>query len=404
MKILVVVSEFPKITETFAYRNLVEYDRLGHEPWLFHVRPFRRGVEVHEFFRPLLPRVFGFGWLDATSLGGFLAEWARAPGSMFRLMALLLRSHWREPMRGLVVLAIAPKSVALGRWCRRTGIDHVHGEFAGHPATATMIAARVAGLPYSFTCHANDIFVSQAMLAEKAVGARFVRAISRFNIRFLSQLPGFPAEKLRLIRCGVPVEVMADDLPEAPGPEGLRILYVGSLIRKKGVTHLLDALARLPGGLPWHARVLGGGDLAKELAQQAEALGLSDRVTFEGPQTAEVVAAAHRWAHVLVVPSIVGMGGRVEGIPVVLMEAMGRGRVVVASDLSGISELVEHGKTGWLVPAGDNAAIAAALRDIAADWPAAARIGEAGRDRICADYTISENASSLAEAMQEPAP
>lgn len=404
MKILVVVSEFPKITETFAYRNLVEYDRLGHEPWLFHVKPPRRDTAVHEFLRPLLSRVFGYSWLGPAAMGGFAAEWARAPGAMARLTARLVRAHRREPRRGLAVAALLPKSVALGRWCRRAGIEHVHGEFAGHPATAAMIAARVAGVPFSFTAHANDIFVSQAMLVEKAHDARFVRSISRFNIRYLTGLPGFPAGRLRLIRCGVPADLLDADPPAPPGQDGLRILYVGSLIRKKGVAHLLDALARLPADMPWTARILGGGDLSGDLERQARRLGLSDRVRFEGPQLADAVAAAHLWSHVLVVPSVVGQGGRVEGIPVVLMEAMSRGRAVVASDLSGIPELVEDGVTGWLVPPGDDGAIAGALRRIVGDWPGATVIARAGRDRIRADYVIAANAADLAAAMQEERP
>ena len=401
MKILVVVSEFPKLTETFAYRNLVEYDRLGHEPWLFHVKPYRKADVVHGFFRPLMPRVFSFGWLGRATSGAFAAEWLRAPGVMARLTAQLIRAHWREPGRGLAVAALLPKSVALGRWCRTNKIDHVHGEFAGHPANAAMIAARIADVPFSFTAHANDIFVSQAMLVDKAEAARFVRSISRFNIDYLGGIAGFPTEKLRLIRCGVPRAITECEPPQAPGAGGLRILYVGSLIEKKGVAHLLEALARLPRDMEWSARILGGGDLADSLKAQAADLGLAARVTFEGPQPAEVVADAHRDAHVLVAPSIVGTEGRVEGIPVVLMEAMGHGRAVIASALSGIPELVEDGVTGWLTPPGDAEAIATALRRIADDWPGACAVAQAGQARIRDAYLIEDNATALATAMEE---
>ncbi|OED49883.1 hypothetical protein AB838_04705 [Rhodobacteraceae bacterium (ex Bugula neritina AB1)] len=402
-KLLVVVSEFPKITETFAYRNLVEYDRMGHEPWLFHIKPYRHHDKVHAFFEPLMHRVFSLPYLGASSLLPMLAEWIRAPRRMACLAARLIRAHWREPKRGLAVAALYPKAVALGRWCRAQGIDHVHGEFAGHPANAAFIASQVGGVPFSFTAHANDIFVSQAMLVDKAQAARFIRSISAYNIRFLSELEGFPTERLKLIRCGVVAEQTRTPAPEAPDQspdgEGLRILYVGSLIEKKGVRHLLEALAQLPTKMRWRARIVGGGDLAAALQAQAEALGLGARVQFNGPQTAEEVAAAHRWAHVLVVPSIIATSGRVEGIPVVLMEAMGHGRAVIASALSGIPELVEDGQTGWLTEAGDASHIANALQEIAGDWPRAAAIAAAGQARIQNDYLISENARALAAAM-----
>ena len=189
--------------------------------------------------------------------------------------------------------------------------------------------------------------------------------------------------------------------PSAPGADGLQILYVGSLLKKKGVPHLLDALAMLPRDMPWRARIVGGGTMAESLRQQVVRLGLTDRVQFDGPQPAEIVAQAYRGAHVLVVPSIPGDNGRVEGIPVVLMEAMAHGRAVIASDLSGIPELVEPGRTGWLAPPADAGAIAAALTDIARDWDGAEAIALAGRERIAADYTIEDNAAAIAELMEE---
>jgi len=402
MKILVVVSEFPKLTETFAYRNIVEYERLGHDPWLFHIKPFRKNDVVHGFFEPMLPRVFSYSYFGAATLAAFLAEWARRPLKLSKLTARLVKAHWKEPKRGVAVAALFPKSVALGRWCRREGVDHIHGEFAGHPANAAMIASEIADLPFSFTAHANDIFVSQAMLVEKAQRASFVRTISAFNVRFLEKLPGFPTERLKVVRCGVSEEAINAAPPLPPlGEDGLRILYVGSLIEKKGVNHLLDALAKLPDALAWRARILGGGDLLDALKKQAADLGIGERVVFEGPQPSEAVMAAHQDAHVLVVPSVLGKEGRVEGIPVVLMEAMGNGRLVIASALSGIPELVEDGVTGHLVTAGDSDAITAALSDAAQNWDKTTTLAQAGQNRIAEQYLITHNARELARMMED---
>ena len=400
MRILVVVSEFPKLTETFAYRNVVEYGRLGHDARIFHIKPFRKAEIVHGFINELLPRAFTFPFLGGRTLAALLAETLRRPGLMTRLVAQIAVAHRREPRRGLAVAALFPKAVALGRWCRTNGVQHIHAEFAGHPANAALIASRLAGTEFSFSAHANDIFVSQALLPEKARKAAFVRSISAYNIRWLTRLAGFPADKLRLIRCGVVRETLDAPAPNPPATDGLRILYVGSLIRKKGVAHLLDALALLPADMRWQARIVGGGDLAKALQTQAADLGLSEKVRFDGPQPAEIVAEAYRDSHVLVVPSIPGENGRVEGIPVVLMEAMAHGRAVVASNLSGIPELDEPGRTGWLTPPGDAPAIAAALGEIARNWDDAAAIAHAGRGRIADEYLIEENAAALAREME----
>lgn len=399
MKIVVVVSEFPKITETFAYRNVVEYERLGHDVRIFHIKRFRQGEVVHGFMRRLVDRAFSFGYASPAALGALAAEAFVAPRRLARLVLGLARAYRSEPKRGLAVLAYLPKALALGRWCRRWGADHIHAEFAGHPGAAAMIAATVAETPFSFSAHAHDIFVSQTLLAEKAREAAFVRTISRYNMTFLAGLPGFPAEKLRLVRCGVARARLNESGPTPPGDGPLRILYVGSLVKRKGVRHLIDALASLPPGIDWRARIVGGGSLAPSLVAHARALGLASRLRFDGPQPAERVTEAFREAHVAVAPSVVGDEGRMEGIPVVVMEAMAHALPVIVSDLSGIPELVEDGVTGRLVPPGDAAAIARALAEIHADWPAAAAMGKRGRARIAAEYVVEDNARALADLM-----
>ncbi|MFP7569965.1 glycosyltransferase family 4 protein [Marivita sp. S2033] len=348
----------------------------------------------------LVERAFSYGYLSPQALGAFLKEAVTAPRRLVRLLGAIFKAHKTERKRGLMVLAYFPKALALGHWCRKTGVDHIHGEFAGHPATTAMIAAEVAGVPYSFSAHANDIVVSQALLVEKAQKAAFVRSISRYNIAFLDRLEGFPTEKLELVRCGVARASLKGDGPAALGDGPLRILYVGSLIEKKGVQYLIDALAMLPTDLDWQLQIVGGGDLADDLAKRVHTHGLSDRVTFDGPQPAEVVARAFAKAHVVVVPSIVGEQGRIEGIPVVIMEALANARPVIASALSGIPELIEDGVTGRLVPPEDASAIANALQEIATDWQAAAAMGMRGRDRVAAEYVVEDNAGKLADLMK----
>lgn len=399
MKIVVVVSEFPKVTETFAYRNIVEYDRLGHDARLFHIKRFRSAEVVHDFMRDMTERAFTLPYMDRQVLGALLAEAATAPLRLGGIVAKVIGAHWREPRRGVNVLSYLPKAVALGRWCRREKIDHIHGEFAGHPATAAMIASRISGVPFSFSAHANDIIVSHALLVDKARAARFVRSISRFNITYLTQIKGFPAEKLHLVRCGVTRTTLDTAGPTEPAANGLQILYVGSLIEKKGVGNLIEALAILPVGLAWQCRILGGGNLAGQLAARAAELGLTNSITFEGPKPAEDVAKAYQAAHVVVVPSIVGEQGRVEGIPVVIMEALAHARPVIASALSGIPELVEDGVTGLLVEPGNPQAIRDALVRVAGDWGAAAAIGQRGRERIRTEYVVEDNAAQLARLM-----
>jgi glycosyltransferase involved in cell wall biosynthesis len=401
VKILVVVSEFPKLTETFVYRNVAEYKRLGHDVSLFHVKPFHSAELLHDFARDIVPYAFTFAPAGGPALAALAREAVRRPGSVARLISMIARTHVREPQRGAIALSLVPKGIALGHWCRARGIEHIHAEFAGFPATVAMIASRSVGIPFSFSAHANDIFVSQALLPEKARAAEFVRSISGFNVDYLSGIEGFPRERLRVIRCGVDRAYLDAPPPIAPGTGPLHILYVGSLIEKKGVDFLISAIAELKDEIPMACRIVGRGDRAAALAGSVDAQGLGRIVRFDGALEAEGVRAAYGWAHVVVLPSVPGAGGRMEGIPVVSMEALAHARPVIATALSGVPELIEPGLTGFLVPPGDALAIAAALRDIWRDWDGAAALGARGRERIRSDYLVERNAALLAEAMSE---
>ncbi|MEM1313637.1 MAG: glycosyltransferase [Pseudomonadota bacterium] len=403
MKIVVVVSEFPKLTETFVYREALEYSKRGHDVRIFHIKRFRKHEITHGFMRGLIDRAFTYGYASPPALAALIAEIATAPRRVFRTLRRIAAAYAREPRRGLAVLAYLPKALALGRYCRREGVDHIHAGFAGHPGTAAMIAAGGSGVPFSLSAHAHDIFVSQALLAEKSRDAAFVRTISRRNIEFLEGLEEFPSDKLRLVRCGVPRAALTEAAPDASRSGPFRILYVGSLIKRKGVRHLIDALSLLPSELDWRARIVGAGSLRKALEAQARRLGLGDRVSFEGPKPAEAAASAFHEAHAVVVPSILGDAGRTEGIPVVAMEAMALGVPVIASALSGIPELVEDGVTGRLVDPGDAQAIARALQDIHADRPAAVEMAARGRARIAAEYIVEDNAAVLADLIERAA-
>ena len=124
-------------------------------------------------------------------------------------------------------------------------------------------------------------------------------------------------------------------------------------------------------------------------------------MTFAGRSTSDGVAAALRDADVLAAPSVPTRGGKREGIPVVLMEAMATGLPVVASRLSGIPELVTDGVDGLLVPPGDDAALADALARLAADPSLRARLGAAGRETVLRDFDVDRNAALLAARIRE---
>ncbi len=193
-----------------------------------------------------------------------------------------------------------------------------------------------------------------------------------------------------------PVEVIPYTLPfaeggtpsprERPGHSAFQVLFVGRLVERKGVTHLIEAIRRLSAEV--HARlvVIGDGPERKALEAQVRAGGLETRVEIRGRVSDAELRTAYGSSDALVLPSILDARGDTEGLGVVLLEAMSYGVPVVASDIGGITDIVEHERSGLLVPPGDPDQLARALERLARDAGLAARLGAAGEQRVRSDF------------------
>jgi colanic acid/amylovoran biosynthesis glycosyltransferase len=316
------------------------------------------------------------------------------PARIARVYGTVVREYAREPRvlpRALIATALA---TAHARRLRAAGIEHVHAHFATYPALAAWTARRLAGIPYSFTAHAHDLFVHQAMLARKAADARFVVAISDYNRRFLLD---HGAPDSTVVHCGIDparLPFRARRLPEH-GP--VEALCVAGLRESKGHAVLLEALA---GAGPPLDRVrlalVGDGPLRHELERRAAALGLAERVRFAGGLPEPEVARRLAAADLFVLPSVIAPDGDMEGIPVALMEALAAGVPAIATRQSGIPELVRDGETGLLAPPGDVAGLRAALAAAIDDPDGAAARARAGRALVEREFDLAGSAARLA--------
>lgn len=242
----------------------------------------------------------------------------------------------------------------------------VHADFHG------LAAGRLARVPVLVsTKHGFNPFRSSRAfaLADRALGSLADRqiAISGGLARYLAQEEGFAEDAFEVVHYGI------DAAPDPPAPPASPTLaVVGRLIPIKGHAHLLDALAALdvPGV---HLDVAGDGELRGALEAKVRDLGLGATVSFLG-QVSPATEVIER-ASVVVVPSLG------EGFGMVALEAMERGRAVVASSVGGLPEIVEDGVTGLLVPPADPRSLANALRTLLSDPERVATMGAAGRRR-----------------------
>ena len=174
------------------------------------------------------------------------------------------------------------------------------------------------------------------------------------------------------------------------------ILSVGRLVEKKGTDVLLEALARLPKNLHWRLVHAGGGPLGAALERRARALGIAERVQWRGARTQVELLADYRAADLFALASRVARDGDRDGLPNVLAEAQSQGLACVATEISGIPELVENGRTGLLVAPDSPGELSRALQALIVDPARRRALGEAGRQRVQARFGLEANVGQLA--------
>jgi colanic acid/amylovoran biosynthesis glycosyltransferase len=387
------MSRFPKLTETFILDELVAVDRLGLKVELFPLLRERTDL-VHDDARPWVRRAHYLPFLSLAILRSNLAVLARHPRTYLGTLGAMIRGTIRSPNFLLGGIGIFPKVVHASQRMRSLGVSHVHCHFATHPALAGFLIQRLVGIPYSFTAHGSDLHVDRTMLCQKIAEAAFAVTISESNARVIEATCGGPPPNLHVIHSGIDGRVFHP----VPHPRAMRpvITCVGSLIEVKGQRHLIGALGILrERAVDARVRFVGDGPDRPKLEAQVAALGLSEHVEFLGPRPRSEVVALLGQTDILAAPSVPTAGGKREGLPVVIIEAMASGVPIVASHLSGIPEIVEDGVTGLTVPPGDEAALADALARLLAGPDEAARLAEAGLARVAASFDLDANARQL---------
>jgi glycosyltransferase involved in cell wall biosynthesis len=278
----------------------------------------------------------------------------------------------------------------LARRFEEEGIEHIHAPWANGPATAAWIASGLTGIPFSFTARAWDIYPPDGALKEKARDAMFIRSETRTNIPYLAEFTGVDASKIHLTYNGVPLIVRED--AAAPMKPPYRLLALGRFVGKKGYDFLLQACKLLKdSGVDFHLTLAGAGPRETQLKYLTWKLGLRDRVSFPGFVPHDKVSELFRGTDVFVMPSVVHSSGDRDGIPTVIMEALSHRVPVIATDVSGIGELIEDGETGLLIEEKQPLAIARAVERMIQDRTTALEMAQRGRSRVLEQFNPDIN-------------
>jgi glycosyltransferase involved in cell wall biosynthesis len=381
--VLYVTKRFPKVSETFILQEICEVARQGDEVTLCSLRLPLPGHPRHPGAEELAAGTIYIPadrWRAVRLLGATVATIARAPRPALPALGWALR--WAVQDRHFRHL----KRFTEACWLRGRvpdGIDHIHAHFGHAPATVALILARLLGRPFSFTGHANDIFVKPCpgLLKAKIAEARFVAAVAENGQEYMvSTARARDRGKISIVRNGVDASRFR---PRAAEPEnGVPVvLAVGRLAPVKGLETLIDACATLAERrVEFRCELVGDGDLRLPLDGRVKALGLEDQVRFTGALDQDGVREAHERATVFALPSRITEDGRRDGLPCAIVEAMAVGVPVVTTPVSGIPEIVRDGESGLLVPPDDPGALAEALERVISDPALRARLVRGGRE------------------------
>jgi len=396
-KIAYIVSRFPHLPETFILREMISLEQLGCQIELYPLIIQRQEV-IHHEARPWLSRAHAVPWVSLDLLKANLKRMIRRPRQYSSLFWRVLRENFRSPKFLARALLLFPRAVWMAERFKAQGIKHIHAHYATHPALVAWLINQLTGISYSITVHAHDIFVEKSMLVTKLQDSVFVSSISEFNRTYLADMFGpWVRHKTQIIRCGIDPALYGNgNGMKMEETRHLEIISVGSLQPYKGHIYLVKACAELrERGIPFRCRIVGGGELRSMLERTIRDGHLSDSVELMGARTQDEVSRLLRTANCYVQPSIVTPSGKMEGIPVALMEAMATGIPVVATSISGIPELVRNGDTGWLVPPEDVNALAEALSQIYGDPAEASKRARSGRKWVLDEFELSSNAKKL---------
>lgn len=393
-----IVSRFPHLPETFILREMIHLEKLGWKVELYPLILQHQDI-VHEEARPWVQRAHTVPWLSLALITANLRRLAARPRQYISLFWRVVRENIRSPKFLARALLLFPRAIWMADQLERQGIRHIHAHYATHPALVAWLINQLTGIPYSVTVHAHDIFVEKPMLATKLHDSVFISSISEFNRNYLTDLLGpWVQEKTQIVRCGIdPSYYQNGKRVVANKTNALEIISVGSLQPYKGHIYLVKACALLKQrDVPFRCRIVGGGDLHAALEHAIQENQLEGLIELMGPRTQDEVSRLLRTANCYVQPSVITSTGKMEGIPVALMEAMMSKVPVVATSISGVPELVRPGETGWLVPPENVQALADALCEIHANPAEAERRAELGQKWVLEEFELSSNVRKLA--------
>jgi colanic acid/amylovoran biosynthesis glycosyltransferase len=397
MKVAYLVNRYPSVSHSFIRREIQALERYGVEVLRIALRGWTGQLPdgADEVERLAVRYVLKGGMLPLV--GALVSAALRHPRRWIRALLLAARCARRGDRPLPLHLVYLAEACRVASWLDEHQVDHLHAHFGTNSAEVAMLAAELTGCRWSFTVHGPEEFDRPAAikLAEKIRRAALVIAISSYGRAQLYRLVTADQwSKIHVVHCGLEQDYFLRlPVQRDQGIASRRLACIGRLSEQKGQLLLVEAVRSLIANGQEVELVLGGdGEMRGAVEKAIADAGLTTSITITGWLTGEQVRREILRCRALVLPSFA------EGLPVVLMEAMALGRPVISTYIAGIPELVVHGASGWLVPAGDVEALAAAMKDcLARGEDNLSAMGRAAQEQCRARHRIDAEAEKLAQ-------
>ena len=402
MRIAYLINQYPKISHSFIRREILEwsssgsgsiFDRIAIRGW--------DGEDVDELDMAERRRT-RYVLRNGTKalIGSCFHVLLRRPVRLLSALHLAWTMSRRAERPFIVHIVYVAEACRILQWIEIDGVDHLHAHFGTNSAEVALLVHVLGGPPWSFTVHGPEEFDKAPLIhmTEKLRRCAFVVPISSYGrSQLFRMLDRESWHKVHVVHCALDAAFFASSRP--PAFVARRLVCVGRLCEQKGQLLLLEAARQLmTRGVEFELVIVGDGEMRPDIDAFILRHGLHERVKVTGWLFNDAVVEQIRAARALVLPSFA------EGLPVVLMEAMALGRPVISTFVAGIPELVESGTNGWLVPAGDVEALAAAMQDcLGTPVEKIAEMGASARARVAARHDIENEAEKLARLFTESA-
>ena len=397
MKLAYLLSEYPTLGHTYLLREVRQLRALG---WDIQTISVRRPEERPSPLSPAETEELNSTWYIVGGgvlehLGSHAATFLTRPSRYLRGLATAFRFGRFHPRKTFLAIAYFAEAVYAGDRIRQAGITHVH---AVYTTTVALMLSRIFDVHLSMTLHGPAEFIDPegTCLRERVRTAEVVCTISYFA-RSQTMLWSSPEDWHKLEVTPLGVDARGWELAafrERPSP--FELIAAGRLADIKGFPLLLDAIAELRRqGRDVRLTLAGDGPARKGLEEQAQSLGIGDRVVFAGWKSQDDLRALYRQSDVFVMSSFA------EGVPVVLMEAMATGLPCVAPRINGIPELIRDGVDGLLFTVSDVAELVAATERLMGDTETRRRMAESSRARVADKYDLHKNVERLALVLEK---